>query len=417
MDNFVEPAARSAWLRGYRWRHLLALAVAIALGVAVAMPVFAADKGDIQPQVVGGTPVPDGKYRFMTSIQADTSGAPPYEEHFCGGTLIDRNSVLTAAHCVSFIGRETNSATLGYRDVRLDVGVTVLNSDQGQPRRIDRLSDIRIHPHYRPELSNKYDVAVIELNNPVANIRPIALAKPRSGNQLEGPPGRPATVAGWGDTRPQPPGGGAPSEFPRRMREADPPLVSDASCERTYQEAFYAALMVCAGQTAEDTCQGDSGGPMFVTANGVRHQIGITSFGNGCGASGFPGVYTEVNAPSIYAFIQDPPNTDPAPDDPSACTITGTRGNDALQGTARSDVICGLGGDDAIEGRGGNDVLWGGPGVDALKGGAGDDELYGQKGVDALDAKDGVRRNDAMNGGGGIDACRGDHGDSKTGCP
>ncbi len=304
VNSGVEPVSGSARRRGLRWQYLLALAFAMALGLGVAMPVFAADEGDNQPKVVGGEPVPNGKYRFMTSIQADTSGRSPYQEHFCGGSLIDRNSVLTAAHCVTFIGRETNSSTLGYKDVRLDVGVTVLNSDQGQPRRIDRLSDISIHPDYNGQRNNKYDAAVIELKSPVKNIQPIALAKPGSGNQLEGPPGRPATVAGWGDTRPQPPGGGAPSEFPKRMREADPPLVSDASCERTYQGAFYASLMVCAGQTAEDTCQGDSGGPMWVTANnGARRQIGITSFGNGCGATGFPGVYTEANSDDIRPFI------------------------------------------------------------------------------------------------------------------
>ncbi len=302
MNNRAEMAAEDARRVGYRWRYLLALAVALALGLAVAMPVFADDKGDIQPKVVGGTPVPDGKYRFMTSIQANTSNASPYREHFCGGTLIDRNSVLTAAHCAVFIGRETNQNTLGYKDVRLDVGVTVLNSDQGQPRRIDRLSDISIHPDYNGNRNSKYDAAVIKLSNPVT-FQPIALAAPASGNELESPPGS-ATVAGWGDTTPQPPTGGAPSEFPRRMREATPPLVSDADCERSYRGDFYPALMVCAGRTGEDTCQGDSGGPMFVTSSGGRRQIGITSFGLGCAAPGFPGVYTEVNATSIYSFIQ-----------------------------------------------------------------------------------------------------------------
>jgi TolB protein len=98
------------------------------------------------------------------------------------------------------------------------------------------------------------------------------------------------------------------------------------------------------------------------------------------------------------------------------CTITGTRGDDALRGTSGSDVICGRGGGDAISGLGGNDVLRGGPGVDAIEGGWGSDELYGEKGVDSLDATDGVRRNDSMNGGGGTDACRGDRGDTKTNC-
>lgn len=308
MSNRAEMAAESARRVGYRWRYLLALAVALALGFGVAMPVFADDKGEIQPEVVGGEPVPNGKYRFMTSIQADLSGRSPYKEHFCGGTLIDRNSVLTAAHCVVFFGRETTESTLGYKDVRLDVGVTVLNSDQGQPRRIDRLSDVSIHPNYNGNRNSKYDAAVIKLKNPVS-IRPIPLARPASGDRLESPPGS-ATVTGWGDTRPQPPDGGASSEFPRRMQEADPPLVSDGICKKAYDSTgepslrVYPALMVCAGKTAEDTCQGDSGGPLFVTRSGGRRQIGITSFGLGCGAPGFPGVYTEVNAPSVYNFIK-----------------------------------------------------------------------------------------------------------------
>jgi secreted trypsin-like serine protease len=63
--------------------------------------------------------------------------------------------------------------------------------------------------------------------------------------------------------------------------------------------------MVAAGREGKDTCQGDSGGPMFAkTASGPR-QIGITSFGAGCGAQGYPGVYTEVNAASIRSFIID----------------------------------------------------------------------------------------------------------------
>jgi secreted trypsin-like serine protease len=73
--------------------------------------------------------------------------------------------------------------------------------------------------------------------------------------------------------------------------------------------------MVAAGGTGKDACQGDSGGPLFVArasdgdgkngASSVRYiQIGITSFGLGCGVEPLPGVYTEVNNPSIRSFIK-----------------------------------------------------------------------------------------------------------------
>ena len=299
--------------RRYRRKHLLAtLAVAVVMGLGAAMPVLAQDDGGkVGPQVVGGTPVPDGTYPFMTSIQADTSDRPPYKEHFCGGTLIDEDSVMTAAHCAVFIGRQTNEETLGFRDVRLEVGVTVLNSDQGKRRKIERLSHVKIHPDYNGRRNSKFDVAVIQLNKPVNGIDPIALADPSSGDTLEDPPDD-AIVAGWGDTRPQPPTGGVPSEFPRRMQEATPPLVSDADCKDAYDRPrldpsleVFPRLMVCAGQTAEDTCQGDSGGPLFVDDAATLRQIGITSYGVGCGATGFPGVYTEVNADPIYNFITE----------------------------------------------------------------------------------------------------------------
>jgi len=84
----------------------------------------------------------------------------------------------------------------------------------------------------------------------------------------------------------------------------------------------------------------------------------------------------------------------------TACTITGTSGNDVLNGTEGDDVICGLGGNDTIKGLGGNDTLQGGGGNDTIEGGAGDDTLKGENNSDKLYGGEG---NDTLDGGAGTD--------------
>lgn len=59
----------------------------------------------------------------------------------------------------------------------------------------------------------------------------------------------------------------------------------------TLHESF-----VCAGGVKnEDTCYGDGGGPLVCPIHyGKYTQIGIVSWGVGCGEEGIPGVYTNV---------------------------------------------------------------------------------------------------------------------------
>jgi secreted trypsin-like serine protease len=238
----------------------------------------------------------------MVSLQADTSGAPPSKEHFCGATLIDDDSVLTAAHCADYIGVATiPGVSVSYRDVRIVVGLTKLDSSQGEVRKIQSLTDVHIHPRYNPA-TNTFDAAVIDLNRPVRDIAPIKLALADSKDRLERP-GKPARIAGWGTTKRVGPSGQNRDGLSNRLRDATPPLASDRECDRAYNGDIQRAVQVCAGRRGEDTCQGDSGGPLWVTTEAGRRQIGITSFGIGCGTARYPGVYAEVNAPAIRSFI------------------------------------------------------------------------------------------------------------------
>jgi secreted trypsin-like serine protease len=301
---------------------LVAAMVVLFVFVQSSQAAPAADEGPTAAkssyQVVGGKPVPDGKYPFMAYIEVRLT---PKTASTCGGSLIDKTHVLTAGHCV-FKGNAAGfSATP--QNTLLAIGRTVFNSNQGQLRHVKAID---VHPAYKGEtIANqrgefRYDVAVITLSRPVSGIEPIELASPRQ-NYLENP-GRVATTAGWGSTAQRaicdPKG---EPRYPNRMQEAQVPIISDSSADKVVDapaacgyrqgKSFHPQLMIAAGNTDVSACQGDSGGPLFLKTSGNGNdengeeytQIGIVSFTEGC-ATGVPAVYTEVNPEPIATFIE-----------------------------------------------------------------------------------------------------------------
>ena len=144
---------------------------------------------------------------------------------------------------------------------------------------------------------------MLKLDRRTKNIEPVKIPLSTS-NALETPDSL-ATVAGWGNTEKQGPRLGQPDNYPNRMQEAQVPVVSDTEAKRVYDSRYAPPLMLAAGEEGKDTCQGDSGGPIFAKRGdaGRFFQTGITSFGTGCGAEGYPGVYTETNSDDIRPFI------------------------------------------------------------------------------------------------------------------
>uniref|UniRef100_A0A8C6ZBE1 Peptidase S1 domain-containing protein n=1 Tax=Nothoprocta perdicaria TaxID=30464 RepID=A0A8C6ZBE1_NOTPE len=84
------------------------------------------------------------------------------------------------------------------------------------------------------------------------------------------------------------------------VMEAQVPLLSQETCRGALGKELLTSAMFCAGYLSGgiDSCQGDSGGPLACQDPSSHRFVlyGITSWGDGCGERGKPGVYTRVAA-------------------------------------------------------------------------------------------------------------------------
>jgi len=214
--------------------------------------------GDLPwPMIVGGTEVdpacPNCKYPFMVSVQWNGG----WSGHFCGGSLVREDWVVTAAHCME---GETPGG------IKVKIGMHNINGTTGSETRY--VDQIIVHPNYSGwSLDNDY--ALIHLSSP-SSFEPIQLVTDDS-HDVEPVM---STTMGWGATS----SGGGSSNV---LLEVDVPI--DDSCG-SYSNSEITNNMVCAGDGngGEDSCQGDSGGPLIMTnSDGEYELIGIVSWGYG----------------------------------------------------------------------------------------------------------------------------------------
>src|ERR687898_641358 len=197
------------------------------------------------PMIVGGTAVPNGKYAFMAALLDKSRPGDAFDELFCGGTLLDKDSVLTAVHCL--VNPKPDK-------LQVVIGRTTLNQNRGQLRSV---SHRFIHPRYNGN-GYGYDAAILKLSRPVKSIKPIKLATAKQ-NNLE-KPGHILTTAGWGVVKQRP----GPFDIRTfRMHEVSVPVVSDSRAKRAYKSQglkYLPSLQVAVGKKGNGPCFGDSGG-------------------------------------------------------------------------------------------------------------------------------------------------------------
>jgi len=219
--------------------------------------------------VVNGRDAPKCAWRWQTSL-----GFSPGS---CGGTLIDPEWVLTAAHCDP---KSMNTVT-GI-NTRTDFWHGTDKQDRWQ-------GDWFQHPNYSKAIFGS-DIALIRVTPPYEMNDCVNLAcLPKNGDI---PPGSKCWVTGFGNLK-------AGGQSPEVLQEAEVTTMSNSDCKKTGNSGIDDTMLCAGGRNSQgqitDSCQGDSGGPLVCQTGGSWTLYGVVSWGNGCGRPNNPGVYTRVH--------------------------------------------------------------------------------------------------------------------------
>ncbi len=243
--------------------------------------------------IVGGEDADIMDFPWQVSLQDPVLSEDDKPFHFCGGSIIDRFWILTAAHCVEGLEED---------QLRVVAGSTkVSESDsEGQVRNVLRIVS---HPEY-VEASSGNDIALIRLSEPLdlsegIGAMPIPLLAASDASRLAGS-GVLARVSGWGTLE----SGG---DSPDHLQSVELPIIPNTTAERMVRrEPGYSDWRITPDQLAagyanlggKDACQGDSGGPLVVpNEEGTGFFLaGVVSWGIGCAEPNLPGFYARVTA-------------------------------------------------------------------------------------------------------------------------
>lgn len=227
---------------------------------------------EMSTKITGGTDALVSDFPWQVYITAGNMA--------CGGSIIDDEWILTAAHCV--IDEDGNP--LPEDVVAVKVGAdNPYNDLEGLV-----FSASRVIPHENyDEETLENDIALIRLGNPVQNASPIRLVTAADVAYGATAPGVMTWVTGWGLISLD------PNVFPTSLQKVQLPIITNAQASTVWQSIPSTVLMAGYKDGNKDACNGDSGGPMVVEVLGEYRLAGLVSWGSSeCDTYG---AYTNVS--------------------------------------------------------------------------------------------------------------------------
>ncbi|RWS26044.1 serine protease 27-like protein, partial [Leptotrombidium deliense] len=247
--------------------------------------------------IVSGQIARFGDMPWIVSISTKAGNSTT---HFCGGSIINKRWILTAAHCFP----TNNQKPVNVSQFIVKCATTTIGKNAGGGHMYD-IEKIITHSEWNTDFY-RHDIAVVKVTRDFVFFEgrkfgrealwPICM--PSVHTRYEGS----ATVAGWGLNN-------SDSQASMvRLQAVDIKLFNCEEeaedrclCRRAYP-TFDTTVMICAGHESgkADACQGDSGGPLMAyhaVANGKDYavQLGVVSFGESCGVANQPGVYADLS--------------------------------------------------------------------------------------------------------------------------
>lgn len=235
-------------------------------------------KPEVEPiniaRILNGFEAVPNSWPYIVSLGTTT------ERSICAGVLFNKETVITAAHCIT-VSPDAMRIYVGIHDYNRDVDSSTTH----------RVRSIKIHERYNSDLIRN-DIAIIKLTNEVTESRNVKFICINRDPKLV--TNEPLVVIGWGTTE---------TGFPSSKLKQVTVNINDDICRNTFGSFFQSSTQICSGNVEErkGICFGDSGGPLMKRINGQWTLAGIISYTD-TDCLGF-NAYTRIS--SYYDWIMN----------------------------------------------------------------------------------------------------------------